>query len=51
MTGSFLMNRVMCLGTEDSLLMCEHSHDVTDCVDEEAVVVECKGLLHGNIII
>ncbi|CAI8007778.1 Deleted in malignant brain tumors 1 protein [Geodia barretti] len=41
-TGSFLMNRVMCLGTEDSLLMCEHSHDVTDCVDEEAVVVECK---------
>ena len=43
-TGSFLMNDVMCLGTEDSLLTCAHSYDVADCIDEEAVVVECKGL-------
>ncbi|CAI8035146.1 Protein kinase C-binding protein NELL2 [Geodia barretti] len=41
-TGSFLMNGVMCLGTEDSLLTCAHSYDVADCIDEEAVVVECK---------
>ena len=42
-TGLFLLNDVMCMGTEESLLDCDRSYDVADCIEEEAVVVECEG--------
>ena len=42
-TGSFQINDVGCLGMENSLLQCCHTEDVADCVETEAVVVECEG--------
>ena len=47
--GSFQINDVRCLGMENSLLECPHTEDVTDCVDTEAVVVECRGGVYLHV--
>lgn len=50
-TGSFQINDVGCLGMENSLLQCCHTEDVADCVDTEAVVVECEGGVYLHVCI
>ena len=42
-SGSFLLNDCMCTGTEEMLLDCNTTMDVSDCINREAVMVNCTG--------
>ena len=42
-SGSFLLNHCMCDGTEETLFECNPTKDVADCIDREAVMVNCTG--------
>ena len=42
-SGSFLLNDCMCTGIEETLLDCNTTMDVADCIDREAVMVNCIG--------
>ena len=45
LSESFLLNDCMCNGTEESLLDCNTTMDVADCIASEAVMVNCTGKL------